>query len=117
MIKSIEGSTNNFSLALFKNNIIVSNETWNIENELAQIIVPTIKNLLHKNSIKFNQLSSIVVGCGPGSFTGIRTTIAASKGIMVSNNNLQSISVNGLAGLAMSVVEEAKKKILNTLYL
>ena len=107
MIISIEGSTNNLSLALLKNDLIISNEAYNIKNELAQTIVPTIKNFLYKNSIKINQISSIIVGCGPGSFTGIRTVIAAAKGIIVSNYNLQSIGVNGLAGLAMKVADEA----------
>ena len=107
MIISIEGSTNNFSVALLKKDLIISNETFNIKNELAQIIVPTIKQLLYKNSITINQLSSIVVGCGPGSFTGIRTIIAASKGIIISNNNIKSTGVSGLACLAMSVVKEA----------
>jgi tRNA threonylcarbamoyl adenosine modification protein YeaZ len=110
MIISIEGSSNYLSLALLKNDLIISNETLKIKNELAQIIVPTIKHFLNKNSININQLSSIIVGCGPGSFTGIRTVIAAAKGIITSNNNLQTIGVSGLAGLAMSVVDEALKK-------
>ena len=109
MLISIEGSTNNLSIALLKNDVVISNETFNVKNELAQIIVPTINFFLNKNSIRINQLSSIIVGCGPGSFTGIRTVIAAAKGIIFSNNNLQSIGVSGLAGLAMSVVDEALK--------
>ena len=109
MLISIEGSTNNLSLALLKNDLVISNETLNIKNELAQVIVPTISFFLKKNSISINQLSTIIVGCGPGSFTGIRTVIAAAKGIVFSNNNLQSIGVSGLAGLAMSVVDEALK--------
>jgi len=109
MIISIEGSINNLSLALLKNDLIISNQTFNVQNQLAQTIVPTIKNFLHKNSISIHQLSSIVVGCGPGSFTGIRTVIAAAKGIIIANNNLQNIGVSGLAGLAMSVVDEALK--------
>ena len=109
MLISIEGSTNNLSLALLKNDFVISNETLNIKNELAQVIVPTISFFLKKNSISINQLSTIIVGCGPGSFTGIRTVIAAAKGIVFSNNNLQSIGVSGLAGLAMSVVDEALK--------
>ena len=109
MIISIEGSSNYLSLALLKNNLIISSETFNIKNQLAQTIVPTIKHFLNKNSININLLSSIVIGCGPGSFTGIRTVIAAAKGITTSNNHLQSIGVSGLAGLAMSVVDEALK--------
>ena len=109
MLISIEGSTNNLSIALLKNDVVISNETFNVKNELAQIIVPTINFFLNKNSIRINQLSAIIVGCGPGSFTGIRTVIAAAKGIIFSNNNLQSIGVNGLAGLAISVVDEALK--------
>ena len=110
MLISIEGSTNSLSLALLKNDLVISNETLNIKNELAQVIVPTINLFLNKNSISINQLSAIIVGCGPGSFTGIRTVIAAAKGIILSHNNIQSIGVSGLAGLAMSVVEEALKK-------
>ena len=109
MLISIEGSSNNLSLALLKNDLVISNEAFNLKNELAQIIVPTIKLFLSKNSISINQLSSIIVGCGPGGFTGIRTVIAAAKGIVFTNNNLQSIGVSGLAGLAMSVVDEAIK--------
>ena len=109
MLISIEGSTNNLSLALLKNDLVISNETLNIKNELAQIIVPTINFLLNKNSIRINNLSAIIVGCGPGSFTGIRTVIAAAKGIAFSNNKLRNIGVSGLAGLAMSVVDEALK--------
>ena len=42
MLISIEGSTNNLSIALLKNDVVISNETFNVKNELAQIIVPTI---------------------------------------------------------------------------
>ena len=72
-----------------------------------EIIIPAISNLLKDNSISINELSTIAVGCGPGSFTGIRVVIALAKGILNSNYNLQSLGVNGLAALTMSVLEEA----------
>ena len=109
MIISIECSTNILTLALLKNDLIISHEKFDMKNELAQQIIPTIKSLLYKNSIKTHHLSHVVAGCGPGSFTGIRTVIAAAKGIVFSNKKLQSIGVNGLAGLAMSVLDEALK--------
>ena len=54
MIISIEGSSNYLSLALLKNDLIISNETLKIKNELAQIIVPTIKYFLNKMIKKYN---------------------------------------------------------------
>ena len=107
MFLSIEGSTNYLSLAISKKNLIICNKTLNIENDLPEIIIPAISNLLKDNSISINELSTIAVGCGPGSFTGIRVVIALAKGILNSNYNLQSIGVNGLATLTMSVLEEA----------
>ena len=107
MFLSIEGSTDYLSLAIMKNKFIVCNETLNIENNLPEIIIPSINNLLKKNSVSINCLSSVAVGCGPGSFTGLRVVIATAKGILNSNYSLQSIGVNGLAALAMSVLEEA----------
>ena len=107
MFLSIEGSTNYLSLAISKKNLIICNKTLNIENDLPEIIIPAISNLLKDNSISINELSTIAVGCGPGSFTGIRVVIALAKGILNSNYNLQSLGVNGLAALTMSVLEEA----------
>ena len=81
-----------------------------IKNELSEIIIPTIQKFLINNSITFKNISFITIGCGPGSFTGIRVIIATAKGIQISNTNIKSIGINSLAGLAMSVLEEAKEK-------
>ena len=110
MIFSIEDSTSTLSMVLLKNNLIISNKSIEITNELAQIIVPAIKMFLYENSISISQISHVAVGCGPGGFTGLRSVIAVVKGMIISNENLKTIGVNGLAALGMSVIEEAKKK-------
>ncbi|MDA0763142.1 MAG: tRNA (adenosine(37)-N6)-threonylcarbamoyltransferase complex dimerization subunit type 1 TsaB [Proteobacteria bacterium] len=110
MIFSIEGSTSTLSMVLLKNNLIICNKSIEITNELAQIIVPAIKMFLYENSISISQISHVAVGCGPGGFTGLRSVIAVVKGMIISNENLKTIGVNGLAALGMSVIEEAKKK-------
>ena len=110
MIFSFEGITSTLSMVLLKNNLIISNKSIEITNELAQIIVPAIKMFLYENSISISQISHVAVGCGPGGFTGLRSVIAVVKGMIISNENLKTIGVNGLAALGMSVIEEAKKK-------
>ena len=108
MIISIEISTSDLSLTLLNEETVVNNISIAFNNELSEIIVPTIKFFLKDNSISFKDISFLAVGCGPGSFTGIRAIISAALGITISNSQIKSIGINSLAGLAMSALYEAK---------
>ena len=113
MIIAIETSSTNFSLTLLNEQQVIKNISVPFKNELSEIIVPTIRKFLKDNSISFDNVSFLAVGCGPGSFTGIRTLISAALGVKISNNHIESIGINSLAGLTMSVLDEAKKLNLN----
>ena len=108
MILSIENSTSNLSLTLLINNQVINKVSIQIKNDLSEIIIPSIKNFIRNNSITFLNITILVVGCGPGSFTGIRAVISAAKGIYLSNKHMKIIGINSLAGLAMSALIEAK---------
>ena len=108
MIISIETSSSDLSLTLFNKNSILSHVSIPIKNELSEIIVPTIKLFLKDNFISFDDISCLAVGCGPGSFTGIRAIISTALGITVSKSHIKSIGINSLAGIAMSALQEAK---------
>ena len=110
MIFSIETSTSNLSLTLLSNNQVINKVSVKIKNKLSEIIIPTIKKFMKNNSITFKCISFLVVGCGPGSFTSIRAVISAAKGIYISNKHIKILGINSLAGLAMSALEEAKKR-------
>ena len=108
MIISIETSTSDLSLTLLNKNSILSHISIPFKNELSEIIVPTIKTFLNDNSISFDDISFLAVGCGPGSFTGIRAIISTALGITIAKSHIKSIGINSLAGLAMSALQEAK---------
>ena len=108
MILSIETSTSNLSLTLLINNRVINKVSFQIKNDLSEIIIPTIKKFIKDNSITLLNISLLVVGCGPGSFTGIRAVISAAKGIYLSNKHMKILGINSLAGLAMSALIEAK---------
>ena len=110
MIFSIETSTSSLSLNLLNNNQVINKASIQIKNELSEIIIPTIKVFLKNNSITFKNISFLVIGCGPGSFTGMRAVISAAKGIYLSNKHIRILGINSLAGLAMSALNETKKK-------
>ena len=108
MIISIENSTSYLSLTLLNKENVIDHISVSCKNELSEIIVPTIKKFLQQNSISFSDVSCLAVGCGPGSFTGIRSIISTALGITISNSHIKSIGINSLAGLAMSALQEAK---------
>ena len=108
MIISIETSTSDLSLTLLNTESILSHISIPFKNELSEIIVPTIKMFLKDNSISFDDISFLAVGCGPGGFTGIRSIISTALGITISKSHIKSIGINSLAGLAMSALQEAK---------
>ena len=97
MIFSIETSTTNLSVTLLSNNQVINKVSIKIKNELSEIIIPTIKKFMKNNSITFKSITFLVVGCGPGSFTNVRTLISAAKGIYLSNKHIKILGINSLA--------------------
>ncbi|MCT4617204.1 MAG: tRNA (adenosine(37)-N6)-threonylcarbamoyltransferase complex dimerization subunit type 1 TsaB [Candidatus Gracilibacteria bacterium] len=51
-----------------------------IYNE-ASTLMPNIDNILKKNNIKYENLDNIIIVNGPGSFTGVRTTVLTANTI------------------------------------
>ena len=97
MILAIETNSLYLSLCLLKNNNLVNSFSTSFKNQLSEILIPTINKFLITNSIEFQEISILAIGCGPGSFTSIRTLIAAGKGITLSNRHIKSIGINSLA--------------------
>ena len=110
MILAIETNSLCLSLCLLQNDNLVNSFSTSFKNELSEILIPTINDFLKTNSISFTEISILAIGCGPGSFTSIRTLIAAGKGITLSNRHIKTIGINSLAALAMSAIYEAKTK-------
>ena len=108
MIISIETSSSDLSITLLNKESVLNHISIPFKDELSEIIVPTIKMFLKDNLISFSDISVLAVGCGPGSFTGIRAIISTALGITISNSHIKSIGINSLAGLAMSALHEVK---------
>jgi tRNA threonylcarbamoyladenosine biosynthesis protein TsaB len=61
-----------------------------------------IKLLLKLASAQLQDLDAIAVGCGPGSFTGIRLACSIAQGLAFSNN-LKTIQISSLEVLAKNI--------------
>jgi tRNA threonylcarbamoyl adenosine modification protein YeaZ len=51
------------------------------QDEHAAVLVPRIQEMLREVDLDANPLSGILVGAGPGSFTGVRVAAATGKGL------------------------------------
>ncbi len=49
----------------------------------AENLLPLIDRLLQEKSLTFNEVDAFLIGCGPGSFTGLRIGFATLKGLTV----------------------------------
>ena len=55
--------------------------TWEAGYRHGETLLPTIDRLLGEEDVRASRLDGIVVGTGPGAFTGLRVGIATAKGL------------------------------------
>ena len=83
---AFETSTDMMSVA-----VGVGDQTWHVHtqggaNASAQLI-PSLHNLLAQAQIRLTDLSALVIGHGPGSFTGLRTACSVAQGLAMGANS------------------------------
>jgi len=81
-------------------------------------------NFINENNIEASELNNIFVNQGPGSFSGIRTSIAVAKGLSITNKlNLYGFSSNDLKNMdymkVVSLYEKGglTKNLIKPLYI
>ncbi|MFT7352249.1 MAG: tRNA threonylcarbamoyladenosine biosynthesis protein TsaB [Flavobacterium sp.] len=102
-ILSIETTTKNCSVALFKNEeLIICKEIATEGFSHAEKLHVFIEEIIAETQIQFKQLSAIAVSSGPGSYTGLRIGVSAAKGLAYALN-IPLISIDTLTALAHQV--------------
>ena len=72
-------SSDLLKVSLIKDNKIIFDKELHTKNDYSSYLVPTIDEAFKSNNIDFKELDEIIVGNGPGSFTGTRISIAVAK--------------------------------------
>ena len=90
-------SSDLLKVSLIKDNKIIFDKELHTKNDHSSYLVPTIDEAFKSNNIDFKELDEIIVGNGPGSFTGTRISIAVAKTYAFSFN-LSSVYLNILHG-------------------
>ncbi|RPF57048.1 tRNA (adenosine(37)-N6)-threonylcarbamoyltransferase complex dimerization subunit type 1 TsaB [Aquisalibacillus elongatus] len=77
----IDTSNQPMSVAVYKDNQLAVELTVNIKRNHSIQLMPAVRDLMKQAELKPNELTEIVVGEGPGSFTGIRIGMTTAKSL------------------------------------
>ncbi len=112
MILGIETSSKNCSLALWQGSQLLGSFDQVSEDFLhAEILHQEIEKLLKFSGVLFSDLRSVVVGSGPGSYTGLRIGVAAAKGLAMALN-IPLFAVSGLQMMLSQNTSEFQGPVL-----
>src|ERR1044072_9161430 len=79
-ILAIETSADLASAALLHNGVLTVKESAGLPNH-SQPILPMVEALLADAGIALSACDALAFGCGPGSFTGVRTACGIAQGL------------------------------------
>ena len=105
-ILAIEASANQLSIAVMVNAEVVASRQNLAEHGHAAGIVPLTIETVMDAGMTFDAMTHVAVGCGPGSFTGIRVALAAAKGFCMAYQ-ATGVGVSGLQALALAAAHAA----------
>ena len=97
----IDSATKFLYIALFDNENKVSEFYESGHNDHSVKLMTEIEKMFVKESIKVKDLDEIIVGIGPGSYTGLRIGVVVAK-MFAWNNNIPVKTVSSLALMASS---------------
>ena len=75
----LDTSSEYLRLSLIKDDNVLYEKNIITKNDHSSYLVPFIDNSFKENNIKFEDLDRLIVGIGPGSFTGTRISITVAK--------------------------------------
>lgn len=106
------------SVGLMNNNHMIDSFSAEMDFGQAEVLLPQIEQMLKRNSLTFNEINLLGVCIGPGSFTGVRSSIACARAFSLA---LPELSVTGVSAfeayvnsLDMSELAEYNAVIIET---
>ena len=98
-ILALEASASQLSIAVMRDGHLLATRQHLAAHGHAVGIVPLTIETLHEAGETFDAITHVAAGCGPGSFTGIRVTLAAAKGFCMAHQAV-GVGISGLQALA-----------------
>ena len=86
MLLAIDTSTAQIGLALYDGTQVAGECVWHSGLHHTQELAPALAELLRRVELKIDQITSLGVALGPGSFTSLRVGLAFAKGLVLARH-------------------------------
>lgn len=125
MILGIDSAAKSVSAAVCDGTRVLAQTQLNIELTHSQTLLPIVESLLNNSKISINDIDRFAVSSGPGSFTGLRISVAAVKGLAyalskecVGVSSLEAAASNavGFDGLVCAVMDARCSQVYTALF-
>ena len=101
-ILGIDTSTHSTSVCVIEDEKLICEYTVNTKKTHSQKLMVMIESMIKESDLNIKDIDSIAICIGPGSFTGLRISMATAKAI-AQVRNLPIIAVNSLESLAFNM--------------
>lgn len=104
ILLAIEQSTDTPSVAVLNSRDVLAEECWTnsrVQNQLFDVVPRVLRGV----GMNFDAVGAYIVGLGPGSYTGLRMSLAAAMAFALPDHRLV-YGLNSARALAQSVMEE-----------
>lgn len=100
------------SLGLYKDNQLVQKIEKLMEFGQAEELATGVMEILQNNNLCFNDISLVGVCTGPGSFTGVRASVAFARGLGLGSPDLKLTGISAFEAYAC-MLEERDRAVYN----
>lgn len=97
MIKILLDSSNkDLYVGLLKDDKLIDEITYSAWQRQSEYMVVELEKIMKRNDISFNDVEGVIVGVGPGSYTGVRISLTIAKTLA-----LRGIKIYPISSLAL----------------
>ena len=100
---AFDTTSSNCSIALLSSNKVLDTFEQEMEFGQAEVLMPQINKMLDRQNLRFADLGLLCVCIGPGSFTGVRSSIAATRAFSLASPQLSVTGVSAFEAYMQSL--------------
>lgn len=115
-------STNVMYVGIAKDDLLIDYSIRIAQRDHAKYLVDRIDQILKRNKLTLNKIDEIIIGYGPGSYTGIRIAVVVGKMIAYARNiKLKTVSslffmTSGYEGKVAALIDARRGYVFSAIY-